>query len=1171
MTSWSDGPARERDLYKSAFDALDLGVAIFDADLRLVHCNTHFLTDHYASDGKISAGTPFAEIIGSVAHLVASADPEAECAKIVELARAPDGEPREIATTEGRYFRYWLRRLDGGDLLFSLRNVTARRISQRAAAQREAELRAVLEQSAEGIYVFDAENRLVMTNSGFIEMAGLPPELCKPGTPFEDMARFRLRTQMKTPDADLDMALADRKREVFDSAAFSEEPRIEQVAGGRVAEVRRRRTDDGLMVAIYTDVTKREMATAALHQSEAEALAKSTQIAAILEHVPNGVAYLDEAGDLALANDDFYDLFDFPREMGPGTPGIDFTRFILQQTTDLQGDALEKAAKQRLERIYRESAGGAISWDTEHREDGQIIEIRRRLSPEGHLVETYMDVSDRENALAEARRHEKLANEKSDQLEAILRATADGVVIFDRDHRLMLMNEGYWERVHRHGNANSEIGTPFAEMIRNRMLHEGAREGQALDAAVRKRIDETLASARDHNPTIEPFPDGRIAEVQRRITPEGFLLIIFTDVTEREQSAADLRDAMKRYRAVVEDQTEMICRFDADFRLTFVNGPYQEALGAGGKSIVGQRFLDLIPEEKARRKILEGLEELSPENPFFNEVFHETLSDGAPHWLEWVNRALYDDDGSLIEYQAVGRDVTNEREALEAVARSERRFRELAAAHPVPVLIIDRESDEVLHASDPAIALFAPGRSDLGGLLGSDLFASPQDREMLLERIVADGGVNQLQANGRNVEGDRFPMEVSARLLEFSGRPAIVFGIADITERRRADDEIMRQREALAQSEKMSAMGSLLASVSHELNNPLAIIVGQSQLLEEFASDPKVAKRAERVRAAADRCARIVKTFLSMARQRPPRHEIVSLGAVVRDAAELVAYALESNGIVVECNLGDADDRVEGDADQLLQVIMNLLINAQQALVEIEGERRIHIDLSCDGSTVFIRIEDSGPGVPAATAERVFEPFFTTKPEGLGTGIGLAVSRNIVEAHGGEISLAEADLGGARFDLSLPVATADSPALSGETRDDWDSLPRQRILVVDDERDIATTIREFLEPSGHIVLVAGDGREALEVLEKQKVDILLTDIRMPDLDGPGLYREIVRRTLLPTESIAFMTGDTLSRSVEKFLAKIDAPLLEKPFSINELRDIITSVFAAQYNKISSGN
>jgi CheY-like chemotaxis protein len=342
----------------------------------------------------------------------------------------------------------------------------------------------------------------------------------------------------------------------------------------------------------------------------------------------------------------------------------------------------------------------------------------------------------------------------------------------------------------------------------------------------------------------------------------------------------------------------------------------------------------------------------------------------------------------------------------------------------------------------------------------------------------------------------------------------------------------------------MSALGSLLAGVAHELNNPLSVVVGHASLLEDFATDAAIRDRALKIRTAADRCARIVRTFLAMARSKPRQRAAVQLNGTVREALEIVAYGLRTADVEVVRALAPDLPPVWADGDQLHQVFANLFVNAQQALQSVPPPRRLTVTSGFDADTVWLEVADNGPGVPADIAHRIFEPFFTTKPQGVGTGVGLSVCHGIVAAHGGEIRLEPRADQGATFVVRLPrsaVEIAESPIEAPARR-----LRPAHILVVDDEPEVAELLIDILERDGHRVDRANSGREALTRLRYGEVDLILCDLRMPDLDGPALYRELTAQRPELLSRIVFITGDTLGADMTGFLTETGVRVLEKP-------------------------
>ncbi|HHW77615.1 MAG TPA: response regulator, partial [Xanthomonadaceae bacterium] len=382
----------------------------------------------------------------------------------------------------------------------------------------------------------------------------------------------------------------------------------------------------------------------------------------------------------------------------------------------------------------------------------------------------------------------------------------------------------------------------------------------------------------------------------------------------------------------------------------------------------------------------------------------------------------------------------------------------------------------------------------------------------------------------------------------------------ELEERERAEREIARQREVLHQSEKLSALGALLAGVAHELNNPLSVVVGRAILLEGQVIDAELQGKVRKIRQAAERGARIVKTFLAIARQQPPARQPVVLNALLEAAVELMGYGLRTADIATVLDLDPDLPELAADADQLTQVFTNLIANAQQALLEVPPPRRLEIAsrLARAERAVRISVTDNGPGVPEAVRSRIFEPFYTSKPVGAGTGIGLSFSYGVVAAHGGQLTLDAPPAGGARFVVTLPLAPA-APAPAPVICPERPDLEPRAILIVDDEPDVAELLGELLTGAGHRVDRAASGHQALRRLAQRSYDAILSDLKMPDLDGPGLYRRLRQTHPHLLERLVFISGDTLGLGASAFLARTGRPLLEKPFVPAEVLQVVERV------------
>ena len=367
-----------------------------------------------------------------------------------------------------------------------------------------------------------------------------------------------------------------------------------------------------------------------------------------------------------------------------------------------------------------------------------------------------------------------------------------------------------------------------------------------------------------------------------------------------------------------------------------------------------------------------------------------------------------------------------------------------------------------------------------------------------------------------------------------------------------------RLQAQLIQSEKMSAIGQLIAGVAHDLNNPLASVVGFSDFLSEVGEiPPALAEPLRVIRQEAERAATIVKNLLSFARRQaeqrrtqPVPRILESTLALLRN--QLMAYNVEAE-VVVEPDVPD----IEINANQIQQVFVNLINNAAQAMGAAGTGGRVMITVRRWLDGVAVSVADNGPGMTDAVAARVFEPFFTTKPEGEGTGLGLSICQGIAKEHGGRITLETAPGQGATFTVELPGGARPAPAPIPPPAPA--AAGPLRILVVDDEPTILHYMRATLESWGHAVDVASDGSDALDRAVAGRFDVIICDLRMPRLGGREMYYALKASHPAIAERLIFATGDTVRGDTLSFLESLGRPYLHKPFTLAELRTVLDAI------------
>ncbi|UCC67208.1 MAG: response regulator [Armatimonadota bacterium] len=388
------------------------------------------------------------------------------------------------------------------------------------------------------------------------------------------------------------------------------------------------------------------------------------------------------------------------------------------------------------------------------------------------------------------------------------------------------------------------------------------------------------------------------------------------------------------------------------------------------------------------------------------------------------------------------------------------------------------------------------------------------------------------------------------------GRPVgVVHVLRDITEERK-----LRQR--INQAQKLAAIGELVAGVAHELNNPLTGILGFSQLLLREAPDTPFRADVEKVANEARRAARIVRNLSAFARRQPLSRTLVDVNELLRKTLELRAYQLRVAGISVELDLTSNLPRILADSDELQQVFLNIVNNAEQAMAGQDAAKGLTIrSVGASPETIRVDFQDTGPGLPEESLDRIFDPFYTTKEPGRGTGLGLSVCYGIVRGHGGQISAANGTDGGAVFTLDLPLHHELLPELS--QRPEIPPPAPAQILVVDDEPVVADFVQRVLAQDGHQSELASDGEAALARLREGAFDLVICDLKLPDTSGPRLYEQAVAAVPEMRDRFIFCTGDTLGDDTADFLRGQPGPWLEKPLMPEDVRHAVNHYLSVQ--------
>jgi PAS domain S-box-containing protein len=448
-------------------------------------------------------------------------------------------------------------------------------------------------------------------------------------------------------------------------------------------------------------------------------------------------------------------------------------------------------------------------------------------------------------------------------------------------------------------------------------------------------------------------------------------------------------------------------------------------------------------------------------------------------------------------------------------------------------------------------------------------FVDPQARVALIERLTTDGSVSDYLLRLRRADGNPVWMELTAHADApgDDGSIRIEGLIRDVSERKKLDDETRDLYHQLLQAEKMAALGQTISGVAHELNNPLATILSWAERLSQRATlDEGLRRGLETILSESERAARIVRNLLTFARKRQTTRAMVDVNQVVRETLALRAYEQRMTNIAVINALAAGLPQVFADGHQVQQVLLNLVINAEQAMLAANGRGTLVVRTwhNMEQESVVLEINDDGPGIPDDLQPKIFDPFFTTKEVGKGTGLGLTVAYAIVQEHGGRIRLESRPNAGASFYVELPVSGSRLPPASssaGHLQGSVDTVAGASILVVEDEPHLASAVVDALRDAGYLVDHASDGEEALAKVKAQAFDLVVCDLKMPRLDGKAFYRMLSAAAPALATRVIFVTGDVAGTEAEQFLKESACRWLAKPFRLGDLlravRDTLT--------------
>jgi PAS domain S-box-containing protein len=636
------------------------------------------------------------------------------------------------------------------------------------------------------------------------------------------------------------------------------------------------------------------------------------------------------------------------------------------------------------------------------------------------------------------------------------------------------------------------------------------------------------------------------------------------------RSAQDaLRESEARYRALVESQIDLISRYRPDTTLTFVNDAFCRFYGSTREELIGRSFLLWVAPEFREGVLEETRESAKVARTTIGEYLNYT-QDGQPCWIHWIIRGIPDEQGRVVEFQAVGRDITPIKNVEEALRQAN-----LVVENSPVVLFRWMASDgwPVAYVSQNVVQFgYTPQELLSGGRRYTDL-VHPQDLPRFTEEIRghAASGTTRFQREYRIVGKDgqtRWVDERTAVERDAQGQIAQYQGIViDITDRKNAELQTKALQDQLQHAMKMEALGRLAGGVAHDFNNLLTAISGNLECVDmDLPLDSSVRHCVREASRASQSAASLVRQLLSFSRRQLVEPRVIDLRETIESLRTMLVRVIGEH-ISMDCVSPSDLGLVKLDPGQLEQILMNLVVNARDAMpsggkLSIETANVEPGRHSCskhahqhDIAFVLLRVSDTGCGMTEEVKEHLFEPFFTTKPLGRGTGLGLATTFGIVEQAGGCIEVQSEAGRGTTLEVHLPRVSDTESTTRPAAVSPREPIPvgGETILLVEDDANVRNLATLFLKRLGYQVLVAPNGREALALVgarDAVAVDLLLTDVVMPGMNGRELADRL--RGLRPAIRVLYSSGYTDDVIVQHGNVQEQLNFISKPYSFAAL-------------------
>jgi PAS domain S-box-containing protein len=640
------------------------------------------------------------------------------------------------------------------------------------------------------------------------------------------------------------------------------------------------------------------------------------------------------------------------------------------------------------------------------------------------------------------------------------------------------------------------------------------------------------------------------------------ITILARDITSSRKNEA-------RFTELFETLQEGIYIVTPDDRILDANPALVRMLGYDSKEeLLSHSLADLLPDTEQRRLLRQ---EVDTQPMLQGRELTLYRKDGSPIICLNTAAVVRDTMGKVARYHGALMDITERREMERRLYQQQEFARRLVGGFPDLIFVLDASGHYTFTSPRVKEILGYEAEDYDTQELGERTHAEdrPALQSLFADMFEARQSFASLEIRVRHKMGEwrRIRCHFSPLCDETGKIDGVIISGRDVT-------DLKRLEEQLIQAEKLAAMGQMLAGVAHELNNPLTAILGVTELLREREGfDDSTKRQLDLTHRQARRAARIVQNLLEFSRPASPQKKPLDVSSLIERTLQLHDHSLRRNNVQVEFHPQPGLQPVIGDSNQLIQVFLNLISNAEHAIREVRESGRIQIRIGRIGEQIAVTVQDDGVGILPEALPKLFDPFYTTKRPGGGTGLGLSICTAIVREHGGSIDVETLPVGGSAFTVFLPVAMVKesrepigdeaTPAFPRMRAPSPDLLKGRAILVLDDEESIRMLLEEGLSAHGLRVDCASTPAGAVEFVRGRSYDILLCDLNLSangfSTGGREAAQQIVSAAGTRKPIVIFMTGDLVDTAQGD---SSEPHRLQKPFRISEVLAMFREVFSA---------